>query len=156
MKTTVQRRLARLAGLLLLTLLVFATGVQAAQAALVAGAGVGSDTASFTAPARLQGLTPTAQSANQPGVAVSGTRVATSARTQGRGGITLAPLAASGVRPASSGTSSTTAWIVAGSAAALLIVIVAAWVLIRRRQPGELASATYCAQHPEDSLCAAA
>jgi LPXTG-motif cell wall-anchored protein len=158
MKTTVQRRLALLAGLFLLTLLVFATGVQVAQAVLVTGAGVGSDAVSFTASAHLAGSTPAAQRAHQQGVAVSGTRVATSARTQGRGGITLAPpAAASGVQPASSGTSSTTAWIVAGSAAALLIVGIAAWVLTRRRrQPGELASATYCAQHPEDSLCTAA
>ncbi len=58
--------------------------------------------------------------------------------------------------PASSGTSSTTTWIVAGSAAAALIVVIAAWALARRRRrPGALASATYCAQHPEDPLCSA-
>ena len=58
--------------------------------------------------------------------------------------------------PASSDASSTTAWIAVGSAAAVLLVGFAAWALLRRRrQPGELASAAYCAQHPEDPLCSA-
>jgi hypothetical protein len=42
MKITVQRRLALLAALLLLALVVFATGIQAAQAATVNGTGAGS------------------------------------------------------------------------------------------------------------------
>jgi hypothetical protein len=65
--------------------------------------------------------------------------------------------AASGAAPASSDTSSSTGWMFAGSAAAILFVAFLAWALIRRRrQPGERASAAYCAQHPEDALCATA
>jgi hypothetical protein len=59
-------------------------------------------------------------------------------------------------QPASSSASSTTAWIAAGTAAALAIIVIAAWALIRRQRPGQLASASYCAQHPGDSLCRAA
>jgi hypothetical protein len=158
MKTSAQKRLARLAGLLLLSLLVFATGIQAAQAAAVADSGAGSGTASSTAPHQLQGLTAARAHQHDQGVVVSVAAVTATAGTQGRGGVALAPFtSASGAQPASSSTSSTTAWIAAGSAAAALIVGFAAWALIRRRrQPGEFASATYCAQHPEDSLCMAA
>jgi hypothetical protein len=141
MKTTAQKRLARLAGLLLLSLLVFATGVQAAQAVP-------------------QGLTPAQlhQYVGQaPSATGSGTGVTPAAGTQGRGGVALTPFApAPAAQPASSGTS-TTAWIVAGSAAALAVIGIAAWALLRRRrQPGERASAAYCTQHPEDSMCTAA
>jgi hypothetical protein len=60
-------------------------------------------------------------------------------------------------QPASSGTTSRSAWIVAGSAAAIVLVGFAAWALTRRRrQPGDRASAAYCAQHPDDAMCAAA
>jgi hypothetical protein len=154
MKTPVQKRLGRFAGLLLLSLLVFATGIQAAQAAVVAGTGTGSGTASSTAPPQLQGLTAARAHQHDQGGAVSVTAVTAPAGTQGRGGVALAPFAStSGAQTASSSTSSTTAWIV-GGAAAVLIAGIAAWALIRRRrQPGEPASATYCAQHPEDALC---
>jgi len=57
--------------------------------------------------------------------------------------------------PASSDASSASAWIAVGSAAAVLLVGFAAWALMRRRQPGELASAAYCAQRPEDPQCSA-
>lgn len=157
MKTTAQKRLARFAGLLLLSLLVVATGIQAAQAATINGTGAGSGTASSTAPPQLQGLTAARAHQHDQGVVVSVIAVTAPAGTQGRGGVALAPFAStSGAQTASSSTSSTTAWIV-GGAAAVLIVGFAAWALIRRRrQPGEPASATYCAQHPEDSLCMAA
>jgi hypothetical protein len=143
MKITTQKRLAVLAGLLLLSLLVFATGVQAAQAAT--------------------GVSPLAATQGRGGLDLRGTSLAATgvsplAATQGRGGFDAARFArASGAQPASSGTSSTTAWIVSGSAAAVLFVAFLAWAVIRRRrQPGERASAAYCAQHPEDALCATA
>lgn len=62
-----------------------------------------------------------------------------------------------GAQPAASSGTSTTTWIVAGSIAAALIIVLAAWALLRRRQqPGEGASATYCARYPEDAVCGAA
>jgi len=122
MKTAVQRRLALLAGLLIPSSLVFATGIQAA-----------------TPSAPLDGWVTAAN---------------TAARNQGVVG--AAPAPASGAQPASSDASSATAWIAVGSAAAVLLVGFAAWALMRRRrQPGELASAAYCAQHPEDPQCSA-
>jgi hypothetical protein len=138
MKTTLQRRLELLSGLLLLALLVFAIGIQAAQADPLARVGTTPGNASTT-PA--------------PG-------------TQGRGGVALVPSApASGVQDSwsvmaatsgtssSSGTSSTSYWII-GAAAAVIIAGIGAWALLRRRR--QPASAAYCARHPEDSLCGAA
>ena len=138
MKSTVQRRFALLAGLLLLSLLVLATGVQAALAATVVGTGVsGSGTSSFTTPLQSQGLT--------------------AAQLHHYGGGLQPVLNPRAAQSASSGTSSRTAWIAAGSAGAVVIVGFAAWALMRRRrQPGERPSAAYCAQHPEDALCTAA
>ena len=155
MKTIVQKRLARFAGLLVLSLLLVAVSVQAAQALRVQGSGLGA--VPQTTSSQLQGLTTAAQNQHHQGVAASAPLLTPAAGTQGRGGVALAPSTpASGAQSASSGTSSTTAWIV-GGAAAVLIVGIAAWPLVRRRrQPGELASAAYCAQHPEDSLCGAA
>ena len=139
MKITTQSRLALLAGLSLLALMVFATGVQAAQAATVAGSGAGSGTV-FTTPHELQA--PTA-------AAPAGTQGSTAVRRAAHAGRTTQVASAS---PAQS-VSSRTVWIVAGSAAAALIVILA-WVLVRsRRQPGGRPSAAYCAQHPGDPLC---
>jgi hypothetical protein len=158
MKITVQKRLALLAGLLLLALLVFATGVQAAQAAAVAGSGTGSSTASLTTPP--QGLTSAAahQHHRGQGAAVAAAGVTAPIGAQGRGGFDSANFRpASGVQPAASGMSSTTAWIIAGSVAAVLLIGFAAWALTRRRrQSGEPVSAAYCARHPEDARCTAA
>jgi len=155
MKTIVQKRLARFAGLLVLSLLLVAVSVQAAQALRVQGSGLGA--VPQTTSSQLQGLTTAAQNQHHQGAAASASLLTPAAGTQGRGGVALAPSTpASGAQPASSATSSTTAWIV-GSVAAVLIVGFAAWALMRRRrQPGELASVAYCAQHPEDSLCRAA
>jgi hypothetical protein len=152
MKITVQRRLALLAALLLLALVVFATGIQAAQAATVTGTGAGSGKSTIDA----QQLPTLAQVQQHQGIGPYASVTTASAGTQGRGGV--GPLAAASVaQPASSGTSSTSAWIAIGSALAALIVGITAWALLRRRrQPGESVSATYCAQHPEDSLCGAA
>jgi len=167
MKITTQKRLAVLEGLLLLSLLVFATGVQAAQAATglspLAGTqgrgGLDLRGTSLSA----TGVSPLAGTQGRGGLDLRGTSLAATdvsplAGTQGRGGLDAARIArASGAQPASSGTSSTTVWIVAGSAAVILFVAFLGWALIRRRrQPGERASAAYCAQHPEDALCATA
>ena len=156
MKTIVQKRLARFAGLLVLSLLLVAVSVQAAQALRVEGSGSGA--VPQTTSSQLQGLTTAAQHQHDQGVGGSVSLLTPAAGTQGRGGVALAPSTpASGAQSASSGTSSTTAWIAAVSAAAVLIVGIAACPLVRRRrQPGELASAAFCAQHPEDSLCEAA
>lgn len=158
MKTIVQKRLTRFAGLLVLSLLLVAVSVQAAQAMRVEGSG--SVAVSQTTSSQPQGLTTAAQNHHHQGAAGSVSAATPRAGTQGRGGVTFAPFTpASGTQTASSTTSttsSTTAWIV-GTAAAVLIVGIAVWALMRRRrQPGELASASYCSQHPDDSLCRAA
>ena len=167
MKITTQKRLAVLSGLLLLSLLVFATGVQAALAAtgvspLTGTQGRGGLDLRGTS-LSATGVSPLAATQGRGGLDLRGTSLAATdvsplAGTQGRGGFDAARFArASGAQPASSGTSSTTAWIVSGSAVAVLFVAFLAWAVIRRRrQPGERASAAYCAQHPEDALCATA
>jgi hypothetical protein len=154
MKTTTQRRPARLAGLLLLSLLVFATGVQAAQAALVSGSGAGSGTASFAStPAGTQGRGGIAVASLTP-AQPQGLTAAQRHHYFGRFQPTSNVLAA---QPASSGATSRSAWIAAGAAAAIFIVGFAAWALTRRRrQPGDHPSEAYCAQHPEDAMCTAA
>jgi len=137
MKITTQCRLALLAVLSLLAFMVFATGIQAAQAAAVEGSGAESGTAVVAA--------------HDPGAtagpaAVQGT---TAVRLDAHAGRISQVANASPARSVSS----TTAWIVAGSIAAALIVILV-WVLVRsRRQPAVRASAAYCAQHPEDPVC---
>jgi hypothetical protein len=136
MKTMVQRRLALLAGLLLLSLLVIAVGAQVVQALRVSDSGASSGSGAVavtTAPAK----------------------------AEGRGGASAPLVPAAGVQPASSTTTSTTtsttAWIVAGSVAAALIVGLAAWALVRRRrQYGVPGSAAYCSRHPDDALCGVA
>lgn len=133
MKTTAKNRLALPAGLLLVALIVFATGLQAAQAATVAEGGAGSGAASLATPTQPQGSTTVRHDA-RAGRVPQGTNVSTA-------------------QSGSSSASSRNAWIVAGSAAAVLIVI-AVWVLARRRQqPGGRPSPAYCALHPEDPLC---
>ena len=144
MKTSAQLRLVRLSGLLLLSLLVVALAVSSAQAA---GSG-GNSSQQLTLAQVLQ---------RHAAGATTGTAAFTSAQpgTQGRGGI--GPLAPTYVaQPASTSSPSSTTWIAIGSALAVLIVGLTAWVLIRRRRSAELASASYCAQHPQDPLCAAA
>jgi len=154
MKITAQRRPALLAGLLLLSLLVFAISVQAAQAALVTGTGAGSGKSTISA---LQ--VPTlAQVQQHQGIGPYAPVTTAQAGTQGRGGVAAASLTPTQPKAltAASG-SSTSAWIAAGSAAAIVLVGFAAWALMRRRRQREARpSAAYCAQHPEDGLCTAA
>jgi LPXTG-motif cell wall-anchored protein len=169
MKTTVHKRLMLLAGLFVLSLLVVATGVQAAQAIqapTLAQVQRHQGTASQTTPDSLQGLqAPTlAQVQQHAGAAASVPLVSALAGTQGRGGLALAHNpSASAAQTAASGTSSSTAWIAAGALAAVLLI--GAWALARRRrQRVARASATssgsadeaFCALNPEDALCRAA
>ncbi len=182
MKTTSQTRLARLAGFTLLSMLVFAIGVQAALAAVVTGSGAGSGAATFTpaTPAQLQGLTAANAALHDQGSFASVASATAPAGTQGRGGVAVAALSPSqpqgtaavqrhyggrfqpsadvlAAQAASTGGTSRSAWIAAGSAAAIVLVGFAAWALMRRRrQPGDRASAAYCAQHPDDAMCAVA
>jgi hypothetical protein len=116
MKITARRRLALLAGLLLLAVIVFATGVQAALAATVVGTGVsGSGTASATqkhgsgfpvpggqtatqagssaTSSQLQGLTAAAARQHVQGVVTSVPAVTAPAGTQGGGGFDAAHFA---------------------------------------------------------------
>jgi hypothetical protein len=177
MKTTLHGRLARLAGLLLLLSVVFATG---ALSALAAGGGAGSSTASSTLGNIPQGLT-AAQRHHYFGPPQSVVALPAQAGTEGRGGVALTPFTPTGqqgltaaqgrndighfqpvatilaTQPASSSSSDTSAWIAGGVAAAIFVVGFAAWALTRRRrQPGEPGSPAYCAQHPDDALCTAA
>jgi hypothetical protein len=181
MKITLQRRLAKLAGLLLLSLLVFAIGLQAAQARTDAAGVGGSGSASSTTAGQLQFPTAADVRLHEQGITVSAPAATAAVGTQGRGGFADVPFPATqqkgltaaqgphafgrfqptsnrvAAQAASADTSSTSAWIAAGSAAALVVVGLGAWALMRRRrQPGESASAAYCAQHPEDALCMAA
>ncbi len=139
MKTTLQRRLTFLVGLLLLSLLVVAIGVQVAPALVVSDGGGGSAPAVTTAAGTEVG---------RGGVGL----VAPAAGVQDSWSVTAATTGTS----STSGTSSTTYWLI-GAAVAALIASIGAWALMRRRrQPAESASAAYCARHPEDSLCGAA
>jgi ubiquinone/menaquinone biosynthesis C-methylase UbiE len=153
MKITAPKRLALLAGLLLLALIVFATGIQAAQAAPAGTQGRGGfDAAHFTAPQPQGrgGFDAARFTAPQP-------QGLTAAHRYAHGGRFQPPANVLAAQSGSSGASTRTAWIAAGAAAAALIVVIAAWALSRRRrQPGGRPSPAYCAQHPEDALCTTA
>ncbi len=165
MKLKVERRLASLAGLLLLGLAMFATGAQAAQAASVGRDGSGANAAFVSRHTQAQGVVAAARRAHHRGVVGTLTAGTGLAVAQGRVPLDLRHFtlpsgtqpASSGTQPASSGTASRTGWMAAGSAVSVLLVGFAAWALVRRRrQLGDLASASYCAQHPEDQMCTAA
>jgi hypothetical protein len=133
MKITLKRRLALLAGLLLLSLPVFAIGLQAAQAL---------PTSAGTALAGTQG---------RGGVNAAPLTLAL-AGTQGRGGVNAAPLttvsgtqaASTSTQPASSGMSSTTAWIAAVAVVGALLI--GSWALVRRRRQRQ--ALPICEVHP--------
>ena len=162
MKATAQRRLTLLVGLLLLSLLVFAIGVPVAPASVVSGSGGGGgsapDTTSVSVTQDSWSVMPVASAGSGTINVTPSSRLA---QIQSDHGFRAATPAGSGTinaaqSAASSGTPSTTYWLI-GAAAAVLIAGMGAWALLRRRrQPAESASAAYCAQHPEDSLCGAA
>ena len=136
MKTSTQRRVGLLSGLLLLSMLVVLLAVQSARADPLVRTGPGSP---IVAPVL----------ATQGGAAST----TPAAGTQGTGGASRAAVTtASGVRPVSS-PSSTTGLIFAGLAA-FLIVLLVEWALSRRRS-AEVAEATFCEQNPRSSLCSA-
>jgi len=137
MKTSTQRRVGLLSGLLLLSMLVVLLAVQSARADPLVRTGPGSP---IVAPVL----------ATQGGAAST----TPAAGTQGTGGASRAAVTtASGVRPVSSSPSSTTGLIFAGLAA-FLIVLLVEWALSRRRS-AEVAEATFCEQNPRSSLCSA-
>jgi hypothetical protein len=139
MKITLKRRLALLAGLLLLSLPVFAIGLQAAQAlptsAGTALAGTQGRGGVNAAPLTLA----LAGTQGRGGVNAAPLTLAL-AGTQGRGGVNAAPLtlasgtqaASTSTQPASSGISSTTAWIAAVAVVGALLI--GSWALVRRRR----------------------
>ena len=150
MKIAAQRRLASLAGLLLLALVVSAVGVQAAQAVLATNTGGASGTVAVTpALAATQGRGGFDASSfiapQQQGPAA--------AQLQANGGRLPGEAHVLAASPGMS-TSSTIAWIIGGTAAAVVIVLIAVLVPTRRRrQAGERPSKAYCAEHPDDALC---
>ena len=126
MNTSTKKRIARLSGMLLLSLLAVALAASAAQAMLNSSTGAGGSGGSGTSkPLQVPTL------AQNQGVSTS-----------------------NAAQPASAGTSST-AWIAIGAAVAALIVALVGWTMIRRRQTDQLESPAYCALHPGDSLCGA-
>ena len=150
MKITAQRRLALLAGLLLLASTVLATGIQTAQAMVDTG---GSSGPAVTAPAAAQGrggfdaahFVPP-----QPQGLTAAERHAHGGRSSSAGDVPAAQFGSSGVSSAST-------WIALGSLAVVLLVGYAVWTLMsRRRRPGGRPSAAYCARHPDDALCTTA
>jgi hypothetical protein len=157
MKTSLQRWPVRLAGLAVMSLLVVATGVQAAQAQRLGGGASAQPFAQIQLPtaaqtAQHQGVAagPVAASTLTPSQVIARAEAQRHARHEGIGYVAGAAAA----QPASSGMSATTAWIVAALVVAGAL-LVGAWALVRRRRRrGELAS--FCAQHPEDTRCAAA
>ena len=135
METMAKNRLARLAGLFVLSLLVVSIAVQAAQADPLVRTGPGTP---IVAPAL----------AHQGGA----TSTTPLAGTQGRGGVSQASVTTpSGVPPASSSLPSTTAWIVVGSVAAVILLLFE-WALLRRRSSAVTAE-TFCEQRPDSGLC---
>ena len=128
MKIRAQRRIAGLAGLLVLSLFLAIVFAQTALAMNELGNGGG------------------------VAVASAGTAHAVSL---GRGVTVPAGVTAARAPAATSSTSSSTAWIVSGVAVALAVVI-AAWVIARGRRQSSQPTSAYCAQHPEDALCGVA
>ncbi len=137
MKTSTRKPIARFAGLLLLALLVVALAVPAAQAMRDSSSGASGSSASAVI-ATSKPLQVPEQAVNQ------GVTTFSASSTD------------NAVQPASTDTSSTTAWIAIGGAVAVLIIALVTWTMIRRRrQPGEPAFSVDCALQPEDSLCRA-
>ena len=138
MNDTPQRRLARLAGLTLAALLVFAIAAPLTAAYNVAGSGAGGGVVALSGP--------------EPAAAATTSEAA--ATLQGRGGIASA---AADARGSSTPTDSNPWAAILFSLAALLAGAVA-WIAIDRRR-GRLTGpslAAFCARNPADPLCGAA
>jgi hypothetical protein len=151
MKTSTLKWLACFSGLLLLSLLVVAPAVQAAQASRAQGTRTGTrnTSAAVQQPTLSQvqqvlgAPPPRVPAAQRPTLAqvaqVLGHQIggapapgvaSAPAPRRGRGGGSFAP--ATGAAPASSGTSATTVWIVAAAVAG--VVLIGGWVFLRRRR----------------------
>jgi hypothetical protein len=108
MKTSTQKRLMRLSGVFLLSLLVVVITAQAAQAAQASGT------------QNLGGVIPAPQ--EHQALPATGAQAPAQPLTQVPGGQSTAP-----------GTSSSTPWIV-GGAVAVIVLAIGAWALLRRRR----------------------
>jgi hypothetical protein len=140
MNDTAQRRLARLAGLTLAALLVFAVAAQMAAAFNVAGSGGGGGIVALSGP--------------EPAAATTTSQAA--ATLQGRGGLG----SAAADTPARSQPTPTdsSAWAAIHFSLAALLVGAVAWIAIDRRR-GRLTGpslAAFCARNPADPMCGAA
>jgi hypothetical protein len=150
-------------GLLVLSLLVVALSVAAAQAkptlAQLQRAHNGPDVVNPAGSGTVRAATATDGWLGMPAASTGSGTVRAATATDGWLGMPAASTGSgtvSATPPAPSSTSSTTVWIAIGAAVAVLIIAILAWALIRRRrQPSELAPSNYCARHPEDALCAA-
>ena len=139
MNDTAQRRLARLAGLMIAALLVCAIAAQMAAAFNAAGSGAGGGVVALSGP--------------EPAAAATTSQAA--ATLQGRGGIA----SAAADTPARSQPTPTdsNAWAAILFSLAALLVGAVAWIAIdRRRRPTGQSLEAFCARNPADSLCSAA
>ncbi len=136
MNASIRKPLARLTGLLLLSLLMVVLSAGAAQSMRDFSSNVSG------------GVSAGSATSKPP-------QVPTEALNQGIG---TSALAESGtvdlVESTPSGTLSTTAWVAIGAAAAVLIIALFAWTMSRRRR--RASESGWCVSHPEDSMCRAA
>jgi hypothetical protein len=138
MNHTAQRRLARLAGLVLVTLLVCAIAAQMAAAYRLDGSGFGDGVVALSGP--------------EPAAASEGATTPP-ATLQGRGGIASAAVDARS-QPTPADTNASAA--ILFSLAAVLVGVVV-WIAIdRRRRLTGPSLAAFCARNPADPRCAAA
>jgi LPXTG-motif cell wall-anchored protein len=136
MTTTVQRRSVILAGLILLSLLVFAVRLDTSQATRPLGTGAGGG-----------GVTVTPLTQAQAGVALL------KHGQLDRVHAAVAP--ATTVQVASTGGTSTTTWVIL--AVALAALAIGVWFLVRRRRMSRFAAPadSFCSLHPQDARCPA-
>ena len=160
MNDTAQRRLARLAGLIIAALLVCAIAAQMAAAFNAAGSGAGGGVVALSGPepaAVADSWTTTSQvvALSGPEPAAAATTSQAAATLQGRGGIA----SAAADTPARSQPTPTdsNAWAAILFSLAALLVGAVAWIAIdRRRRPTGQSLEAFCARNPADSLCSAA
>jgi hypothetical protein len=158
MNDTAQRRLARLAGLALATLLVCAIAAQMAAAMLVAGSGTSGGVVALSGPepaAARMTVTSQAVALYGPEPAAAATITSQAAATlPGRGGIASAAAdTRAGSQPAPVDSNARAA--ILFSLAAVLAGAVA-WIAIdRRRRVTGPSLAAFCARNPADSRCVA-
>jgi len=143
MNDTVQRRLARLAGLMLAAVLVCAMAAQMAAAFNAAGSGAGGGVVALSGPEP-------AAAADSPTTASQAT-----ATLPGRGGIASA--AADAPARSQPAPTDSNAWAAILFSLAALLVGAVVWIAIDRRRERLTGPslAAFCARNPADSLCGA-